>query len=129
MRVPHSELFSSHVGWGHQCSELISLQLVASFLTLCLPRSQLAAMGKCELPFSEETGAPARPLSPSVLEKARVDLNEDEQGRERALAELRAWIGRNRRILTCREGQSEGRRGRGVESRKVRKGNVLCEIY
>ena len=63
-------------------------------------------MGKCELPFAEETGAPARPLSPCVLEKARLDLNEDEHGRERALEELRAWIGRNRSILTCREGGS-----------------------
>ncbi|XP_043230171.1 uncharacterized protein LOC122385751, partial [Amphibalanus amphitrite] len=65
--------------------------------------SKVSTMGKCELPFTEETGAPARPLSPCVLEKARLDLNEDEQGRERALEELRTWIGRNRNILTCRE--------------------------
>ena len=64
-------------------------------------------MGKCELPFAEEAVAPARPLSACVLEQARTDLGEDQQSRERALRELRAWIGRHRLILTCREGQSE----------------------
>lgn len=60
-------------------------------------------MGKIELPFSQLSSVPSRPLSPAVLERARVDLNEDEQGREQALAEMRAWIHRNRHILVCRE--------------------------
>jgi len=60
-------------------------------------------MGKCELPFADEVDAPGRALTPQALERARVDLNEDPQSREKALLELRTWISRNRQILTCRE--------------------------
>ncbi|XP_037069088.1 clavesin-1-like [Pollicipes pollicipes] len=60
-------------------------------------------MGKLELPLTEEADVPRRTLSRCVLERARLDLNEDEQGRERALAELRDFVRRSRQILTCRE--------------------------
>lgn len=60
-------------------------------------------MGKCELPFAEEAVPAARPLSPCVRERARLDLGEDEQVRERSLAEMRDWVRHNRHILTCRQ--------------------------